>query len=258
MIKKIFCTLFIITIFLSGCGSKNDDLDVILKRGKLIAGVRSDVKPFGYRDINGTLQGYDIELAKILAKSLLQNSEAVEFVPVTAENRVEKLNSGEVDLLVATMSITKQRLLVVDFSEPYYAAGQALLVKNLKNINSLRNLNGKNVIIVFGSTGEENIKMNVPEAKVIGFKTYPEALNALLRGEGDALIADDTVLLNFALNNKSVKLMPQRYSKEPYAIAFRQGKKSERLKKRVNHTLINLKNMGILKNLEQKWGIKHG
>ena len=100
--------------------------------------------------------------------------------------------------------------------------------------------------------------MNVPEAKVIGYKTYPEALNALLRGEGDALIADDTVLLNFALNNKSVKLMPQRYSKEPYAIAFRQGKKSERLKKRVNHTLINLKNMGILKNLEQKWGIKHG
>lgn len=256
MLKKLLCTFFFIMFLCSGCGNKNDDLSTITKRGKIIAGVRTDTMPFGFRDINGTLQGYDIELASIIAKSILGDTSAVEFVPVTAENRVEKLNSGEVDMLVATMSITNQRLLVVDFSKPYYAAGQALLVKSLSPINTIRHLNGKRVIAVYGSTGEESIKMNVPEAVIIGFKTYDAAFNALLQGQGDAIIGDDTVLLNYALQNSAVKLLPQRYSNEPYAIAFRHGEKSKRLKERVDFTLSNLKAMGVLKNMEQKWGVR--
>lgn len=257
MIKKIICLLFLTSILLSGCIGKKDDYAAITKRGKIIVGVRADTKPFGFKDINGTLQGYDIELSKYLAKSILGNSNAVEFVPVTAENRIEKLNSKEVDMLIATMSITNQRLLVVDFSDPYYVAGQALMVKSLSHVNSLRHLNNKRVIIVFGSTGEESIKMNVPEATVIGFKTYTEAFEALVKGQADALIADDTVLLNYTIGHPSVKLLPQRYSREPYAIAFRQGKDSERLKKRVNFTIENLKAMGVLKELEKKWGVEH-
>lgn len=255
--KKLVCLFFLMILIFCGCNSKEDDLAQITKRGKIIVGVRTDAAPFGFKDINGTIQGYDIELAKILAKSILGSENAVTFVPVTAANRVEKLNSKEVDMLIATMSITNQRLLVVDFSDPYYVAGQALMVKSISHVNSLRHLKDKRVIIVFGSTGEESIKQNVPQATILGFKTYNEAIEALKRGQGDALIADDTVLLSFELANPSLKLLKQRYSREPYAIAFRHGKDSERLKKRVNFTIANLKTMGVLRQLEEKWGIKN-
>lgn len=257
MIKKIFCLLFFVIFLTCGCTGRKDDLGIITKRGKVIVGVRTDTKPFGYKDINGTLQGYDVELAHHIAKAILGDENAVEFVPVTAENRVEKLNSKQVDILIATMSVTNQRHLVVDFSEPYYVAGQALMVKSLGRINSLRNLNGKRVIIVYGSTGEESIKRNVPEAIVIGFKTYTDAVNALVNGQADALIADDTVLLNYALEHKSVKLLPNRYSWEPYAVAFRKDENSKRLQTRINFTIENLKAMGVLRRMEEKWGVKH-
>lgn len=257
MIKKILCLLFFVMFLTCGCTGRTDDLSLITKRGKIIAGVRTDTQPFGYKDINGTLQGYDIELAHYLAKSILGNENAVEFVPVTAENRIEKLNSKEVDILIATMSITNQRRLMVDFSTPYYVAGQALMVKSLSQVNSLRHLNGRRVIIVFGSTGEESIKRNVPEATVLGFKTYTDAFDALVKGQADALIADDTILLNYVLNNRSVKLLPNRYSKEPYAIAFRKDENSRRLQKRINFTIENLKAMGVLSRMEDKWGVKH-
>lgn len=256
MIKRLLCFLFLIMFVTCGCTGRNDDLAAVTKRGKIIVGVRTDARPFGFRDLRGNLVGYDIELAGYMAKAILGNSNAVEFVPVTAENRIEKLNSGQVDMLIATMSITDQRRLVVDFSTPYYIAGQALMVKSLSRINSLRHLNGKRVIIVFGSTGEDSIKRNVPEAVVLGFKTYPEAFQALVNGQGDALIADDIMLINFAAENRSVKMLPHRYSAEPYAIAFRYGEKSERLKKRVNFALENLKAMGVIRNLDKKWGVE--
>lgn len=256
MIKRLLCFFLFVMFLTCGCTGKNDDLATITKRGKLIIGVRTDTKPFGYRDLNGNLVGYDIDLSKYLAKAILGNMNAVEFVPVTAENRVEKLNSKQVDMLIATMSITDQRRLVVDFSDPYYIAGQAILVKSLNHLYSLRHLNNRRVIIVFGSTGEDSIKRNVPEAVVLGYKTYTAAFEALLSGQGEALIADDTILLNYALENKSVKLLPQRYSNEPYAIAFRHGEKSERLKKRVNFALENFKAMGLIRQLEKKWGVE--
>lgn len=256
MIKKLLCLLFLVMLVTCGCTGRNDDLAEITKRGKIIVGVRTDTRPFGFRDLKGNLVGYDIELAQYMAKALLGNSGAVEFVPVTAENRIEKLNSKQVDMLIATMSITDQRLLVVDFSAPYYIAGQALMVKSLSHVNSLRHLNNRRVIIVFGSTGEDSIKRNVPEATVLGFKTYTDAFQALVSGQGDALIADDIMLMNLALQNRSVKLLPHRYSIEPYAIVFRKGEKSERLKKRVDFALENLKAMGVIRQLEKKWGVE--
>ena len=82
MFKKLICTLLLLTLFVCGCGKNNpkDDLETITKRGKLIVGVRNDTKPFGYKDINGTLQGYDIDLAKYIAKDILGDEEAVEFI----------------------------------------------------------------------------------------------------------------------------------------------------------------------------------
>lgn len=257
--KRIILVLLFMCLIFSGCGKKktaSDDLSRIEQKGKIVVGVRDDASPFGFRDKNGILVGYDIDLARILAQNILGNSSAVEFVPVTASNRIMKLNSGEVDCLIATMSITNQRQQILDFSVPYYMAGQAILVRSTSKATSLRDFEGNKLIIVYGSTSERNLRSNVPEVTVLGYKTYNDAYKALKSGKAEGIVADDTILLNFAFNDKSVKLLPKRYSKEPYAIAFRKGEQSARLISKTNYVIENLQSTGKLNRLQEKWKIK--
>lgn len=257
--KRIVLVLLFMCLVFSGCGKKktaSDDLSRIEQKGKIIVGVRDDASPFGFRDKNGVLVGYDIDLARILAQNILGNSSAVEFVPVTASNRIMKLNSGEIDCLIATMSITNQRQQILDFSMPYYMAGQAILVRSTSKAISLRDFEGNKLIIVYGSTSERNLRSNVPEVTVLGYKTYNDAYKALKSGKAEGIVADDTILLNFALHDKSVKLLPKRYSKEPYAIAFRKGEQSVRLISKTNYVIENLQSTGRLNRLQEKWKIK--
>ena len=257
--KRIILVLLFMCLIFSGCGKKktaSDDLSRIEQKGKIVVGVRDDASPFGFRDKNGVLVGYDIDLARILAQNILGNSSAVEFVPVTASNRIMKLNSGEVDCLIATMSITNQRQQILDFSMPYYMAGQAILVRSTSKATSLRDFEGNKLIIVYGSTSERNLRSNVPEVTVLGYKTYNDAYKALKSGKAEGIVADDTILLNFAFNDKSVKLLPKRYSKEPYAIAFRKGEQSARLISKTNYVIENLQSTGKLNRLQEKWKIK--
>lgn len=259
MIKKIILLLICFCFIFSGCGKKtteNDDFANVIKRDKLIVGVRDDAPPFGFKDEKGNLIGYDIDLAKIIAKDILGNENKVEFVPVTASNRIMKLSAGEVDFLIATMSITNQRQQILDFSVPYYVAGQAILVNSSSKATSLSDFEGKKLIIVFGSTSERNLRTNVPEVTVIGYKNYNDAYRALKQNKADGIVADDTILLSYALKDKSVKLLPKRYSKEPYAVVFRKEKESERLLIRVNHIIGRLASKGQLNRLQEKWHIK--
>ena len=257
MLKKIFCIMLFICMFLCGCSSTKpkNQFKVIQKRGRIIVGVRSDTRPFGYRDINGNLQGFDIDLARAIAKHIFADAGAVEFVPVTASNRLSSLTSGKVDILIATMSITNQRELLVDFSRPYYTAGQAILVRNNRDIASIKQLNGKRIIIVYGSTGEESVRLNAPEAIIRGYKDYKMAYNALKRGDAEAMIADDTILYNLALDDTSVKILKKRFSQEPYAVALRKGSEYAQLKDSINFTLDFLEHSGELRNMQRKWGI---
>ena len=228
----------------------------IYQRDKIIIGVRDDAPPFGFRDKDGNLTGYDIDLAKIIAGNILGNENKVEFVPVTASNRIMKLNSGEVDILIAVMSVTNQRQQILNFSIPYYIAGQAILVKSSSKATSLSDFEGEKLIIVFGSTSERNLRTNVPEVKVIGYKTYTQAYKALKAGKAQGIVADDTILLGFAVNDKSVRLLPKRYSKEPYAVAFRKDEASTKLMNKVNNVVSTLQSTGRLNRLQEKWGIK--
>lgn len=261
MKKIILCFLFLCLIC-TACGKKQekktDTLGEIVKRDKLIVGVRDDTAPFGFRDKNGNLTGYDIELARIIAKNILRSEEKIEFVPVTASNRIMKLNSGEVDILIATMSITDQRQLILDFSMPYHMAGQAILTNRASKATSLKDFEGKKLIIVFGSTSENNLRTNVPEVEVLGFKTYKDAFSALKAGKAQGIVADDTILYNFVHNDNSVKILPKRYSQEPYAVAFRKEKESTRLIREIDYIIDNLQSTGKLNKMREKWEINKG
>lgn len=257
--KKIVLALLFLCLICCSCGKKsviNDDLTTITQRDRLIVGIRNDAPPFGFKDKNGFTVGYDADLARLIAKGILGDEKKVEFVPVTASNRIMKLNSGEVDCLIATMSITTQRQQFLNFSTPYYMAGQAILVRSSSKATSLRDFTGKKLIIVFGSTSEKNLRSNVPEVIVIGYKTYNDAYNALKNGKADGIVADDTVLLGFSTNDKSVKLLPKRYSKEPYAVVFRKDDASINFTNKVNYIVENLQSTGRLNRLQEKWKIK--
>lgn len=257
MKKKLVLVLSLFLVLLvTGCDKKEnnvDNLSKIVQRGKIVIGVKFDAKPFGYLNGKEQLVGYDIDLARAIAKSILGNENRVEFKQVTPSNRILALNSGQVDMIIATMTITKQRMQVVDFSIPYYVAGQSILVPKNSSITSISDLNGKKVIIVFGSTAENTLRQLAPDANIIGFKTYTSGYSALKQGRADAMISDNTILMGFAMADNSVKLLPAIYSKEPYAIAFKKGSESTNLENKVNFILKNMEINGELTKLKAKW-----
>lgn len=255
--KKLLTVIALCSvIFITGCTKKSDNtdtLDKILKRGKIIAGVKYDTKPFGYMNEKQELAGFDIDLAKYIAKTLLGDEKKLEFKQVTPSNRILALNSGEVDMVIATMTITKQREEVIDFSQPYYIAGQAVLVPKDSKITSMSDLNGKKVIIIFGSTSEKNLRLIAPDAHIMGFKTYTSGYSALKQGRADAMTSDDTILIGFTEADPSLKLLPKRYTKEPYAVGFKKDVSSLSLKNKVNFILKEMERTGELKKLKHKW-----
>ncbi len=261
MFKKLFAIMILTIVLFCGCGKKQDDtvvskLSEIMSKDKIVVGIKTDAYPFGYIDKKGHYAGYDVTLGRVIAKGLLGDEKKVKFVPVTASDRMMKLYSDEVDMLIATMSVNPKRQEILDFSNSYYTAGQSLLVRRGSRVKSIRDLNGKKVIIVFGSTAENSIRAAVPNVGIVGYKTYPEAYKALKVGKADAIIADDTILLGFSLNDDSVVLLPKKYSKEPYAVAFKKGDESKSLIKAVNSIIdIETKN-GNLKRIRKSFGIK--
>ena len=158
-------------------------------------------------------------------------------------------------MIIATMSITPKRRQILDFSNTYYTAGQALLVRKGSKIRTLQDLNKKRAIIVFGSTSENSLRSAMPGLGIIGYKTYPAAYKALKQGKADAIVSDDTILLGFALKDNSVELLPKRYTKEPYAVAFRKGPESTDLIHAVNFVIEAETRNGNLKKIRETYGI---
>ena len=265
MIKRFLLLLVCVMVFCCGCANmsklKNDivanTLEIVNNRGRIIVGVKTDTFPFGYINENGEFAGYDIDLAKLIAADIFGNPNDVEFVPVTASDRMMKLYSGEIDMIIATMSITPSRLKLLDFSDPYYIAGQALLVNTGSDIKGIRDLEGKKAITVFGSTSEKSLRMAVPNAGIIGYKTYDEAYKALKSKKADAIVSDDSILIGLSLKDAGVTLLPKRYSREPYAIAFRKGRESEDIIRAVNRIIEEAARYGKLHELQRKHGINN-
>lgn len=257
MIKKIFYCLIISTLILcTGCTKDKADDDLltqIKERGRLIVGVKYDSRPFGYVDEKGRLKGFDIDLAHMLARELLGNEKKVSFKQVNQHNRISKLNSKEVDMVIATMSITPQRETVVAFSVPYYMTGQSLLVRKTSPIRAIGELNDRKVITILNTTGERTLRYFAPEAIVQGYRTYQDGIQAMKARKADAMTADEAILVGLALENPEFKVLPQKFTNEAYAIAFRKGAESASLRNDVDNILLSMRKKGELNQLKHKW-----
>ena len=174
-------------------------LDEIRESGKLVIGVFSDKKPFGYVDENGEYQGYDVYLARRLAEDL---GAELELVSVDAPNRVEYLQSAKVDIILANFTVTDERAEVVDFALPYMKVALGVVSPDSALITDISELRGKTLIVSKGTTAETYFTENEPEVNLLKFDTYTEAFNALLDGRGDALSTDNTEVLAWAIDNE--------------------------------------------------------
>lgn len=213
-ILSFILVLGLLALMLTGCTSDSKDsgsstktakartLEEIKKDGKIRIGVFSDKNPFGYVDENGKVQGYDIYFAKRIGKDLLGSEDAVEFVYVEAASRVEYLQSGKVDITLANFTVTEERSEKVDFALPYMKVALGVVSPDSALIKSVDDLDGKNLIVVKGTTAETYFSENYPNVKLTKFDEYQEAYDALADGRGDAFSTDNTEVLAWAMKNK--------------------------------------------------------
>lgn len=192
---------------LAGCGGgQSTGLQAIKDRGTIRIGVFSDKPPFGYVDENGQNQGYDVYLAKRLAKDLLGDESKVEFVLVEAASRVEYLQSGKVDIILANFTVTPERAEAVDFCNPYMKVALGVVSPDGAVISDMSQLKGKKVIVNKGTTGETYMTENYPDIELLKYDQNTEAFNALKDGRGDALVHDNTLLFAWVRENAGFKV----------------------------------------------------
>ena len=177
-------------------------LDEIKEDGKIKIGVFSDKNPFGYVDENGDVQGYDVYFGKRLAKDLLGSEDDVEFTYVEAASRVEYLQSAKVDVILANFTVTDDRAEKVDFALPYMKVALGVVSPDDALITDVKDLEGKKLIVVKGTTAETYFSENYPNVKLTKFDEYQEAYDALADGRGDAFSTDNTEVLAWAMKNK--------------------------------------------------------
>jgi len=229
-------------------------LDKIKERGKFVVGVKYDLNLFGLKNPQtGEVEGFDIDIAKGLAKKILGDENKIELKEVTSKTRIPMLNNGEIDAIIATMTITEERKKEVDFSDVYFMAGQSLLVKKDSNINGIADVNKKGVTVLTakGSTSAQNIRAKAPEATVLEFENYAEAFTALKAGQGDALTTDNALLFGMAKQDPNFRVVDETFSEEPYGIAVRKGDKE--LLDVINEYLKEIKANGEYDKIYEKW-----
>ncbi|MFD0049931.1 transporter substrate-binding domain-containing protein [Actinomycetes bacterium NPDC127524] len=262
--KKIFKLALIsmmAALILAGCGGEKtsgdgkgkDVLAQIKDRGKIIVGVKNDTRLFGLKNPStGKVEGFDIDIAKALAKEILGDENKVQFKEVTSKTRMPLLQNGDIDAIIATMTITDERKKEVDFTDVYFDAGQSLLVKKGSKITGIQDLKkGTKVLAVKGSTSAINIREKAPDTTVLEFENYSEAFAALKSKQGDALTTDDAILYGMVDEDPSYELVGGTFTKEPYGIAVKKGNK--KLVDELNKALKKLKDSGKYQEIHDKW-----
>jgi len=220
----------------------------IKERGKLLAGVKLDTPPFGSLDDKNEPAGFDIDLVRKIGARI---GVPVELVKVTSATRIPLLVSGNVDLVAASMTHTRERDKAIDFSITYYTGGQSLMVPKDSAVTGVKDLGGKQVAVQQGTTLEKNIAAAAPTAKIIAFRDYNAAWLALAQGRADAFTGSLNVLQGFLKDNPNFKIVGDLFSIEPFGVGVRQG--DSELRDEINFAIQDLWTSGEYATLYRKW-----
>ncbi|PFG35914.1 amino acid ABC transporter substrate-binding protein (PAAT family) [Flavimobilis soli] len=201
---------------LTGCGSSDDD--------KLTIGIKFDQPGLGLRS-GSEYKGFDVDVARYVAKELGYDEDQIEFKETPSPQRENMLQSGQVDMIFATYSITDARKEKVAFAGPYFIAGQDLLVAaDNTDITGPDTLDGKKLCSVQGSTSAQKVKDDYSTGvQLQEFDTYSKCIEQLVAGTIDAVTTDDIILAGFAAqeaNAGKLKVVGNPFSEEQYGVGL--------------------------------------
>jgi len=228
-------------------------MDAIQSRGKIIAGVSFDIPGMGYENRQtGVIEGFEPDLARAIAATLLGAPDRVEFRPVTDAKRIELLQSDKLDIVVSQLTITPDREEQVDFSIPYWVTREALLVPKGSSIRGFDDLKGKRIAAVDGSISIRRMRKALPNETIIATRLSYGCLEAVAKGEADAASND---LINLTMLQKASGNPDQytlidigdHFDQKPFGVAVKKGRRS--LVDLLNAAITTLKAKGEIERL---------
>lgn len=230
------CTLTCV-VSMAGCGSAAEE-------GKIRIGIKFDQPGLGFKK-SGTYVGFDVDVAKYIAKKLGYSEDEIVWKEAPSKQREAMLQNGDVDYIVASYSITDERKKVVDFAGPYFVAGQDLLVrKDEKNIKGPQDLNGKRLCSMTGSTSAVNVKQKFAQhTQLMEQPGMAECATALLSGIVDAATTDDIILAGLASASRGrIRVVGNPFTREYYGVGVQKG--NTELKNKINAAIRDMEKDG--------------
>jgi len=234
--------------------AKKSTLEAILKRGELRVGFEAGYMPFEMTDKKGNFVGFDIDVAKEMAKAM-----KVKFVPVNTawDGIIPALITGKFDIIMSGMTITQERNMKINFADPYIVIGQTILLnkKNEGAVESYRDLNNPKYTVVskLGTTGEQATKRMIPKCTYKSFETETEAAMEVISGKADAYVYDlpNCVVFMAQQGAGKLKFLDTPFTFEPLAWGIRKGDPD--FLNFLNHFLRQIKNDGRYDRIYRKW-----
>jgi aspartate/glutamate/glutamine transport system substrate-binding protein len=249
-VPSLFATLAVALLVTSACGASpqttpGPSVQAIKSKGEILIAVRSNLTGFGIvNPATYEVQGLDPDIGRQIATEL---GVKVRFVEPPDADRVAYLESGKADLVISAFTITQEREKRIDFSVPYYRAGQSLMVRRGSSVQSVGDLNGKKVCTGDGSSSAKTLKQVAPQATQVLFKRYADAAQALVAGTCEAVSTDDVILIGLIATTPDTELRGAPFTDEPLGIGVKKGRQD--LVALVNGVLQKMKSDGRLKAL---------
>ncbi|NBE98405.1 glutamate ABC transporter substrate-binding protein [Nonomuraea sp. KC401] len=242
MFGRSLYAVFAVVTLATACGGGQESYASVVDKAKnakkLVVGVKADQPGLGLRTPNGDFSGFDIEVAKYVAKQLGVEEKDITWKETVSANREAFIEQGQVDMVVATYSITDARKQKVSFAGPYFVAGQDLLVRAADAaLNGPEALNGKKLCSVAGSTPAQKVKTEyAKEVQLQEERTYSACVDRVLGGQLDAITTDDVILAGYAAQHAGkLKVVGKPFSTEKYGIGLKKDDTAGR--KAVNDAL---------------------
>jgi glutamate transport system substrate-binding protein len=207
------------------------------------------VPPFGFKNPqSGDVEGFDVDFGKAVADKLGVEPELVEAI---SDNRIPFIQDGTVDLVLSTMTINAERAQEIGFTNPYFIAKGRILVPKDSDIKGVEDLAGKKVCTALGSTYEETLKTEAPEADLRLVDAYSECLELLQNGAVDAISTDDVILTGMIQQDDSLELVGEPLTTEPYGAGIKDG--DTEFQAFVNEVVAAYKEDGRWADSYEKW-----
>lgn len=225
----------------------------IKQRGRLIVGVDQTTYLFGFLNpATGDFEGFDIDIVKQIATALFGDwRNHVQWKAIPSSAREDALQSGQVDIVVRTYSITCDRLTKVDFSSIYYVAGQRVLVEKDSGIHGLSGLHGKKVCATTDSTSLKTLSQSPVKPDPVSVSNWSDCLVMLQQGQVDAVSTDDVILAGMARQDPNVEVVGDRFTQENYGVGIPKGHSD--MVRYVNYVLDNVRNGPAWRNSYNTW-----